>query len=243
MTNYTYNYTEEAFLLSSLHEMVKVWASGSGKARFNLDICDGSADLQLNFQLGHPSEAHCDQYPPPNHEPPQQEVYQPPPEAFHPVRRRRRKGPARRAHDRERAEEHQARKFAAAPAVILPFAGRLLPVKTPKVSQQKLVPHEEKNSAASAVNPSVTVAAAAAVTPPAVRLPSAVRPGKPSSTPNQSQQRNVEVNIVKKQLFAPPQAAKPPSVQLSTYKMKEEDHSLIFYSSFSTSFIMTFQSR
>ena len=86
MTNYTYNYTEEAFLLSSLHEMVKVWASGSGKARFNLDICDGLAKLQLNFQLGHPSEAHGDPYLPPNHEPPEQEVKQlfAPPQAAKP---------------------------------------------------------------------------------------------------------------------------------------------------------------
>ena len=111
MNNLNYNYTEEAFLLSSLHEMVKVWASGSGKARFNLEICDGLAELQLNFKLGHPSEGHCDPYIPHHHQPPQQEVHQPHLEAFLPVRRRRRrKGPARRTRDRATAEEHQARK-------------------------------------------------------------------------------------------------------------------------------------
>ena len=50
MTN-TYNYTEEAFLLSSLQEMVKVWASGSGKAGFNLNICDGLAGYNSTFNL------------------------------------------------------------------------------------------------------------------------------------------------------------------------------------------------
>ena len=211
--------------------MVKVWASGSGKARFNLEICDGLAELQLNFKLGHPSESHCDPYIPHHHHPPQQELHQPHLQAFLPVRRRRRrKGPARRTRDRARAEEHQAR-MTAAPAVILPFTGKLLPVQIPKASQRKLDTREEVNAAASAGNPSVPVpvAAAAAVTPPppAAEPPSAVRPGKPSSTANQSLRRNVEVDIAKKQLFAPPPATKPPIAQLSsgkkTYKMKEED--------------------
>ena len=56
-------YTEEAFLLSSLHEVVKVWANGIGQAKFDLNICDGVADLSLNFKLGHPKQQHCD---PPN---------------------------------------------------------------------------------------------------------------------------------------------------------------------------------
>ena len=201
----TYNYTEEAFLLSSLQEMVKVWASGSGKAGFNLSISDGLAELQLNFQLGHPSEAHFDlKNLPQCHQPPQQQVHQPLDEAFLPVRRRRRKGPTRRARDRVRAEEHQARTLAAAPAVILPFAGKILPV------QPKLVPQEDFNSAASAGNPS----AAAAVTPPAAGLPPAVRPGKPSSTPNQNHRRTVDINIAKKQLFVPPPEPIPPGGQL-----------------------------
>ena len=54
------NYTEEAFLLSSLQEVVKVWARGFGQAKFDLNICDGVADLSLNFKLGHPSEPHCE---------------------------------------------------------------------------------------------------------------------------------------------------------------------------------------
>ena len=39
MTNF--NLTEEAFILSSLKEVVHVWARGSGQATFNLNIVDG----------------------------------------------------------------------------------------------------------------------------------------------------------------------------------------------------------
>ena len=53
------NNTEEAFLLSSLNEIVKVWARGFGQAKFDLNICDGVAELSLNFKLGHPSDQHC----------------------------------------------------------------------------------------------------------------------------------------------------------------------------------------
>ena len=54
------NNTEEAFLLSSLNEVVKVWARGFGQAKFDLIICDGVADVSLNFKLGHPSDQHWD---------------------------------------------------------------------------------------------------------------------------------------------------------------------------------------
>ena len=52
------SYSEEAFLLNSLHEVVKVWASGKGKADFNLRIENGSAELQLAFKLGRPTDVH-----------------------------------------------------------------------------------------------------------------------------------------------------------------------------------------
>jgi hypothetical protein len=41
------SYSEEAFLLNSLHEVVKVWASGSGKADFQLKIDNGTAEPEL----------------------------------------------------------------------------------------------------------------------------------------------------------------------------------------------------
>ena len=57
MTNF--NYTEEAFLLSSLQEVTKIWAKGTGEASFNLNILDGVAELQLHFKLGSPCDPHC----------------------------------------------------------------------------------------------------------------------------------------------------------------------------------------
>ena len=59
-TSSKFSLTEEAFLLNSLHEIVKIWASGSGKASFSLDVCDGKANLSLGFQLGHPCDQHYD---------------------------------------------------------------------------------------------------------------------------------------------------------------------------------------
>ena len=56
----TFSLTEEAFLLQSLHEIVKIWARGVGKASFSLDVHDGKANLNLGIQLGHPSEQHYD---------------------------------------------------------------------------------------------------------------------------------------------------------------------------------------
>ena len=134
--------SEEAFLLCSLHEVLKIWSNGSGKASFNLDICDGSADLKLSFKLGAPSDIH---YQPGgvhvNHQQQSQEYH----EHFHenPQKQKwRRKGPARREKDRARAAAYQARYqpkaaapvgaklYAAAPAVIkLPFDGNILPIK------------------------------------------------------------------------------------------------------------------
>ena len=51
--NSNFCFTEEAFLLSSLHEVIKVWSRGSGQASFDLNISDGSAELKLGFKLDH----------------------------------------------------------------------------------------------------------------------------------------------------------------------------------------------
>ena len=78
--------TEEAFLLRSLKEVVKVWGKGTGHATFNFSVKNGVGNLQLGFQLGLPHDPH--------------EIQQ---------HRPRRKGPSRRERDRKRAAEHQAR--------------------------------------------------------------------------------------------------------------------------------------
>ena len=63
----TFSLTEEAFPLRSLREVVNVWARGSGQASFNLKSSNGTADLQLDFQLGLPYEPHL--HPPHHYEP------------------------------------------------------------------------------------------------------------------------------------------------------------------------------
>ena len=63
----TFTLSEEAFLLRSLHEVVRVWAAGSGQAQFNLEISNGEADLQLNFKLGQPTDAHVHHKHPQHH--------------------------------------------------------------------------------------------------------------------------------------------------------------------------------
>ena len=45
---------EEAFVLSTLKEFVKIWGSGS-QAKLNFECRNGNAWVQLDFQLGH----HC----------------------------------------------------------------------------------------------------------------------------------------------------------------------------------------
>ena len=48
--------TEEAFLLNCVKEVMKVWATKSGKADMNISVINGMADLQLNFRLGSPRD-------------------------------------------------------------------------------------------------------------------------------------------------------------------------------------------
>ena len=91
-------FSEEAFLLSSLHEVVKVWARGSGQAKFDPNICDRVAELSLNFKLGHPSDKHCDH----PHLAPQPDDHDAPhdddqgQEAFRPVRQRKSRAQCKR---------------------------------------------------------------------------------------------------------------------------------------------------
>ena len=78
---------EEAFVLASLKEFVKIWGSGS-QAHFKLECGNGQAWVRLDCQLGHPASPHHPVIPPPQV--------------------RRHKGPARRKKDQERAAAHRA---------------------------------------------------------------------------------------------------------------------------------------
>ena len=92
-TNSTsFNLSEEAFLLSSLREVTKVWARSSGKANFNFSVPDGQAHLQIGFHLGLPQDHHL---------PPQQHDHDP-------SSQHRYKGSVRIERDRARAAKHQA---------------------------------------------------------------------------------------------------------------------------------------
>ena len=53
-----FSLTEEAFLLSSLKDVVKVWGMGTGQASFNFSVVNGKRSLQLGFQLGLPQDVH-----------------------------------------------------------------------------------------------------------------------------------------------------------------------------------------
>ena len=179
----TFSLTEEAFLLNSLHEIVKIWARGSGKASFSLDVSDGQANLSLGIQLGHPGDQHYDPGAQPCHLPPhdqQQDVDQ---------KKRRHKGPKRREKDRARAAAHQTRlqSEAAAPAkldtadpgvVMLPFSGKLLPLY-PKPSAAPLP--STPSTTSSTMSPNT--------------------PKKLLSTSQPTSKKYVDVSVVKKQLF------------------------------------------
>ena len=192
-TNNNFSLTEEAFLLSSLNEVVKVWARGTGQASFDLNISDGVAELKLGFKLGHPSEPHC--HPPAPAHQPQEELHQ--------HHRRRQKAAGRRVRDQQRAQQHQAGLQAAAPAevVILPVTGKLLPVRKPQTPARNRNISSSQAAAPAAVSPPPAAslilpdASPQASVPPAVSIP--VKAAQTSRKYN-------DVNIAKKNLFSLP---------------------------------------
>ena len=96
-----YMNTEEHFLLSSVNEFVKFWASGN-QGFLNVNCENGRATLSLGFQLSSPQAPHFfpfHQNISPNHHNAQK------------------KGPSRLARDCKRAAKHQANKNTADPVV------------------------------------------------------------------------------------------------------------------------------
>ena len=88
---------EEAFILASLKEFVKLWGSGRD-ASFKLECYNGQAWFRLDSKLGAPGSPHFEPHVPQNHFPHKK---QPP--------QRRRKGPSRREKDYARAAAHRLR--------------------------------------------------------------------------------------------------------------------------------------
>ena len=79
--------TEESFVLASVFEFMKTWASGQ-KSSLVLECDNGQAWLQLGFRLGHPSASH---------------VSSPCYRSYQPTKRRNRKSPSKVKRDRDRA--------------------------------------------------------------------------------------------------------------------------------------------
>ena len=229
------HFTEEAFLLSSLNEIVKVWARGSGQAKFDLSICDGVADLSLNFKLGHPSDQHCDPSPQPSqHDEPdaQHEGEEPGQEPLRPVPQC--KSQARRERNRLRAARHRAATAVAtaaaadsAPAstVILPFKGKILPMLRKEevtAAPQTATPTSPDPSATPTSSTSTTASTTGAAASAA--SPKLVRPVKASQT----QPTSFDAKFVKKKLFPIPSnhqvpPRNPEVGKRKCYKMKEDD--------------------
>ena len=140
--------SEKAFLLRSLSEVVLVWHRGTGQAAFNLAVKEGKADLQLSFQLGHPSDTHV----------------QPP--STHP----RVKTLKQKQRDRDRAAAHQARTAQKTqdgnPSIVIPPQAPAAPAGTP-------VATSTQHQAASAETPAKTLpmSLAGSAGTPAITLP------------------------------------------------------------------------
>ena len=151
----TFSFTEEAFLLSSLHEVVKVWAQGNGQASFALTINEGVADLNLSFQLGHPASQHCDPPPPkpelcPHHNDHGQQDDQDHHRHHH--RRRHKKGPAHLNRNHLRAAKYK-QKETNYPAIKLPFSGKLLTVNAGETSHEETTSEDNARKSVSAATP------------------------------------------------------------------------------------------
>ena len=210
MITTSFSLTEEAFVLRSLKEVVNVWAMGSGKATFTLNIDKGTADLKLGFQLGCPTDAHLPNQPHLNQNLAKQ------------YRQGKRKSPSQRRRDQTRAARHQAAAAAAlmtqnpfeaapAPAVMLPFVGNILPILP---------------------TPSAPQATAPVASPPPSRPPAAsvAAPTKAVvETPAGKFKRYVDMSLAKKNLFPADEGHQhlPPSQDVFSTKYRKEEDKLM----------------
>ena len=232
MNTTNFSYSEEAFLLNSLQEVVKVWASGKGKADFQLKIKNGTAELQLAFRLGHPSDVHVV---PPQHYNHQQ---QPPHDLHHEQQfphRRRRKGAARREKDRARAEKYQAglnpEKSAESADILLPIRGRILPLAAHDDQVEATVPVAPTPTPFPPSAPTRASSAASACTPNGAEAAPNQTSAKPKKSFLISSPKYIDYNLVRNNLFPlqePPNAPlpqvheDPQSVSSKEFQRKED---------------------
>ena len=235
-TTTTCSMSEEAFLLSSLREVVNIWGRGTGQASFNLTVNEGVADLQLGFKLGMPGDAHL------HHEHPEPLHHQHAPEQEQVAKKRRRKGPSRRQRDRARAAVFQARKQPE--AVILPFHGKILPlfVSTAVPVVKRTASNSSQSDSPAAAEPAVprtpskpahsdssaagSATASAVARTPSTSLLSDAPAAAPVKASKLSSTATSDVSSVRKHLFVADHREPPPSnpsLQTKNYKQKEND--------------------
>ena len=213
-----FNHTEEAFILSSLQEVVKVWTRGSGKASFNLDVSDGEGTLKLCFQLGKPGDPHCDPHVPPQ---PCAHLHQHGQQV-----QKRHKGPARRRKDCARAAAHQTRlqsqaAVAAVPAALkLPFSGNILPLKNPTPAVPAVVTTPSTSSSGVIKTPQKNQGEA---NPPLLEKVDSVKKQLFRNPPPPVQTKFKPAPAPKPPYQISPRTIIPPEAEKLSYKKKEED--------------------
>ena len=120
MSGKTLKSSEEHVVYRSLREVVKIWAEGSGKANFSLDVIKDTAELTIKISFGAfttPSQQHI--------------IYDVINDvsAVKPHKKKlKKKSPSQRRRDRKRAMDFQHKKSLIHQDVRLPFSGKIIPV-------------------------------------------------------------------------------------------------------------------
>ena len=115
MVSTSFNQTGEAFVYSSIAEIVNVWARGTGDASFSIDVKNGSATVNMSFSLGPLDKLHVL---------PSAQCNKKLDGDAKPKKNFKKKSLSRLRRNRKRAEAFKRSKL----NLILPFAGELLPL-------------------------------------------------------------------------------------------------------------------
>ena len=108
--------SEEHVVYRSLREVIKIWAEGSGKANFSLDVIKDTAELTIKISF----RAYAT--------PSQQHIIDDVTNDVSVVKSQKKKSPSQRRRDRKRAMDFQHKKSLIHRDVRLPFSGKILPV-------------------------------------------------------------------------------------------------------------------
>ena len=199
----SWSYSEEAFVYSSIKEVMKVWTRGAGKASFSIDVHNGAAELRLNFSLGHPSEPHILPLWPQQMDKSRENL-----------KKQKRKSPSNKRRDQRRAEQFRAKKVSNHSEIVLPFSCQVVPLQKPAENKAVDIP-AFSTTASDEKTPEVC-------DPPAVGAP----------TKCNVKQWYLDVGAVRKQLFPTkpmlsaseaPENLNGNSVRSQKYQQKEDE--------------------